>query len=99
MTFFNFVGDKINSEDTWILILKHLGVTSRTFVMTSRKMLFKYNGTSVLSNRVMVRNIPRSPSLIGANISWISMPRRFDRSYETVREVLITIWYKKIVSV
>jgi hypothetical protein len=27
-----FVGDKINSEDTWILILEHLGVTSRTFV-------------------------------------------------------------------
>jgi hypothetical protein len=31
------VGDKINPEDTWILILKHLGVTSRIFVKNSRK--------------------------------------------------------------
>jgi heat shock protein 1/8 len=30
------VGDKINPEDTWILILKHLGVTSRRFVKNSR---------------------------------------------------------------
>jgi hypothetical protein len=81
------VGDKINSVDTWILILKHLGVISRTFVMTSRKMLFRYNDASVLSNPVTVRNISRSPSLIGANISQIFTPRRFDRSYETVREV------------
>jgi hypothetical protein len=26
------VGDKINSEDTWILIWKHLGVTSRSYI-------------------------------------------------------------------
>jgi len=31
------VGDKINLEDTWILILEHLGVTSQRFVMNSRK--------------------------------------------------------------
>jgi hypothetical protein len=32
-----YVGDKINPEDTWILILKHLGVTPRIFVKNSRK--------------------------------------------------------------
>jgi hypothetical protein len=31
------VGDKINPEDTWILILKHLGVTPRRFIMNRRK--------------------------------------------------------------
>jgi hypothetical protein len=31
------IGDKTNPEDSWILILKHLGVTSRRFIMNSRK--------------------------------------------------------------
>jgi hypothetical protein len=26
------IGDKINPEDTWILILKHLVVTSRSYI-------------------------------------------------------------------
>jgi hypothetical protein len=33
----NCVGDKINPEDTWILILEHLSVTSRRFSMNSKK--------------------------------------------------------------
>jgi hypothetical protein len=34
MFMMEFVRDKINPEDTWILILNHLRVTSQTFVTT-----------------------------------------------------------------
>jgi hypothetical protein len=51
------------------LHLRHLG-------RSSRRRSSRYDDTSVLLNSVMIINIPRSPSLIGANISLIFTPRR-----------------------
>jgi len=50
----------------------HLGHLLRP----SRRRSSRYDDTSVLLNSVMIRNIPRSPSPIGANMSRKFMPRR-----------------------
>jgi hypothetical protein len=48
----------------------------RHLLRPSRRRSSRYDDTSVLLNSVMTRNIPRSPSPIGANIFRIFMPRR-----------------------
>jgi hypothetical protein len=76
------VDHKLETSRCYILEL-HLGHLLRP----SKGRSSRYNEVSVLSNPVTVWNIPRSPSLIGVNISRIFMPRRFDRSHETIRKV------------
>jgi hypothetical protein len=56
--------------------LESHGVTSWTFIVTLYKRLSRYGNTSDLPNSVTVQNIPRSPSVIEANMSRIFAPRR-----------------------
>jgi len=70
------LGDKINSEDMWILTLSHLVLHLGHSSWPCIEGLFQYDNTSDLPNSATMRNIPRSPSMIGANISRIFTPRR-----------------------
>jgi hypothetical protein len=79
-----FVGDKINPEETWILIRKHLGVTSRSYISDICYVPAKEDRLGIMMSRSYQT---RRRCLIGANISRIFMSRRFDRSHETIREV------------
>jgi hypothetical protein len=67
------LGIKLTSKTRgfWNISELRLGHSSRP----SKGRSSRYNDTSVLSNLMTVWNIPRSPSLIGANISRLFVPR------------------------